>query len=239
MVQEVNFERVTAAPEKPLPIRAKFYKVGMLQYISHLDLVRTMTRILVRSGIPAWYSQGFNPRLKLTFAMPLSIGTQSECEFFDIRLTAPMSADEVKSRINRALTDELQVTEVYLSDLKFSEIAWAEYEIKMTSPAISADTARDLTGLYTNPLIVTKHTKTGDKEVDIFPNISLRSCHYEDSSLTLRVLLSADSANYLNPEYLMTAAKEKLGLCFDDPFHEFYTIVRKEVYLADKTTVFR
>ena len=54
MVQEVNFERVIATPEKPLPIRAKFYKVGMLQYISHLDLVRTMTRILVRSGIPAW-----------------------------------------------------------------------------------------------------------------------------------------------------------------------------------------
>ena len=70
-----------------IPVRAKFYKIGSLQYISHLDLVRTMTRVLVRSHIPAWYSQGFNPRLKLTFSLPLSIGTQSECEFFDIRLT--------------------------------------------------------------------------------------------------------------------------------------------------------
>ena len=239
MVQEINFDKVTATPDKPLPIRAKFYKIGMLQYISHLDLVRTMTRILVRSGIPAWYSQGFNPRLKLTFAMPLSIGTQSECEFFDIRLTSPMEADEVKARINRALTDELQVTDVYLSDLKFSEIAWAEYEIKMTSPKLTTDTARALTELYTNPLIITKHTKTGDKEVDIFPNISLRSCHFEDGSITLRTLISADSANYLNPEYLMEAAENKLGLCFEDPFHEFYTMIRKEVYLSDKTTIFR
>ena len=67
-------------PPAPQPIRARFYKIGMLQCnISHLDLVRTMTRIITRAGIPAWYTQGFNPRLKLTFAMPLSIGTQSEC----------------------------------------------------------------------------------------------------------------------------------------------------------------
>ena len=26
-----------ASPEKPLQIRAKFYKIGMMQYISHLD----------------------------------------------------------------------------------------------------------------------------------------------------------------------------------------------------------
>lgn len=239
MVQEINFDKMMATPENPLSIRVKFYKVGMLQYISHLDLVRTMTRILVRSGIPAWYSQGFNPRLKLTFAMPLSIGTQSECEFFDIRLTAPMSKDEVKARINRALTDELQVTDVYISNLKFREIGWAEYEIKMTSPSLTSDTAKALTSLYTNPLLVTKHTKTGDKEVDILSNISLRSCHFEDGSITIRALLSADSANYLNPEYLITAAEEKLGLKFEDPFNEYYTIIRKEVYLPDMTTVFR
>ena len=239
MVQEINFDKVTATPDKPLPIRAKFYKVGMLQYISHLDLVRTMTRILVRSGIPAWYSQGFNPRLKLTFAMPLSIGTQSECEFFDIRLTSPMEPDEIKARINRALTNELQVTDVYISDLKFSEISWAEYEIKMTSPKLTADTARALTALYTNPLVITKHTKSGDKVVDILPNLSLRSCHFEDGSVTLRILISADSANYLNPEYIMEAAESKLGITFEDPFTEFYTMIRKEVYLADKTTIFR
>lgn len=239
MVQEINFDKFTATPEKPLPIRAKFYKVGMLQYISHLDLVRTMTRILVRSGIPAWYSQGFNPRLKLTFAMPLSIGIQSECEFFDIRLTSPMSADEVKARINRALTDELQVTDVYLSDLKFSEIAWVEYEIKMTSPRLSSDTAHELTRLYTSSLVVTKHSKAGDKDVDILPNISLRSCRFEDGSVMLRLLTAADSANYLSPEYIMTAAEEKLGITFEDPFTEFYTMTRKEVYLSDKTTVFR
>ena len=173
---------VSEAQISTIPVRARFYKVGMLQYISHLDLVRTMTRILVRSGIPAWYSQGFNPRLKLTFAMPLSIGTQSECEFFDIRLTSPMDFDEIKARLNRSLTEEMQVLEVYQSPRKFNEIAWAEYEIKMTSPGLNSGTADALRELYTNPLVVTKRSKTGDKDVDILPYIDLRSCEYSDGA---------------------------------------------------------
>ena len=73
---------------------AEFEKMGRMSWFSHLDLQNTMQRALRRAGLPVRYSQGFNPRLKLTFSLPLSIGTQSECEFFDIRLTAPMSSAE-------------------------------------------------------------------------------------------------------------------------------------------------
>ncbi len=216
-----------------------FYKVGSLQYISHLDLMRTMTRNITRAGIPAWYSQGFNPRLKITFAMPLSIGTQSECEFFDIRLTEPMSIEEIKARINATLTGEMQITDVYPAERKFTEIAFAEYEIRIISGNVTPDTAEELKKLYTSPLVLTKRSKSGDKEVDISPYIDLRYCEYEDGGITIRALLSADSANYLNPEYLIKAADMKLGIKFDDPFTEYYTITREEVYLADKVTVFR
>ncbi len=223
---------------KPMPIRAKFYKVGSLQYISHLDLMRTMTRNLVRAGIPAWYSMGFNPRLKLTFSLPLSIGTQSLCEYFDIRLTAPMSFDEIKARLNTALTDEMQITDVYEPTTKFSEIMWSDYEITLTSPKLSAETAEKLTSLYTHPLVMTKRSKSGDKDVDIAPYIDLSECVFADGAVKIRALLSADSMNYLNPEYLVKAAGG-IGVTFDDPFTEHYTILRREVYLADKVHAFR
>ena len=235
----VQPNEVKTPEEKPVPIRCRFYKVGMLQYISHLDLVRTMTRSIVRAGIPVWYTQGFNPRLKLTFSLPLSIGTQSRCEFFDIRLTAPMETEEIKARLNAALTDEMQVIEVYQSDLKFSEIRWARYEIRMVSPKLTEQTADSLRELYTHPLVVTKRSKTGDKEVDIAPFLKLESIAYADGTVTIRALLSADSADYLNPEYLIKAADAKLGVRFDDPFTEYYTIMREEAYLEDGKTVFR
>ncbi len=223
---------------QPMQIRLKFYKVGSLQYISHLDLVRTMTRNIIRAGIPGWYSQGFNPRLKLTFSLPLSIGTQSVCEFFDMKLVEPMELDEVKRRINETLTDEIQIVDVYTSEMKFSEIGWALYEIKMTSPKFNSETAKALTALYTNELTLMKRSKSGDKEVDISKYIDLQSCEYENGSITVCALLSADSANYLNPEYLIKAAEQKLGIVFDDPFAEYYTIMRREVYLSDKKTPF-
>jgi len=225
--------------ETVIPIRAKFFKVGSLQYISHLDLMRTITRILVRTGIPAWYSQGYNPRLKLTFALPLSIGTQSECEYFDIRLTEEMPFDEVRRRLNEAMTEEMQVIEVYQSEKKFSEIAWSEYEIRMVSPKFSAETADALQELYSHPLVITKRSKSGDKEVDIAPYMDIRAVDFADGGITIHALLSADSADYLNPEYLIKAADEKLGIRFDDPFTEYYTIMRKRVFFADKETEFR
>ena len=222
-----------------MQIRAKFYKVGSLQYISHLDLVRTMTRNIRRAGIPGWYSQGFNPRLKLTFSLPLSIGTQSECEFFDMKLVEPMELSEVKRRINETLTDEIQIVDVYESKTKFSDIAWADYEIVMTSPKLCLQSAENIRSLLTNPLVLTKRSKSGDKEVDISPFINLRSCEYSEGSVMIKALLSADSANYLNPEYIIKAADGKLGITFDDPFEEYYTIIRKEVYMADRKTAFR
>jgi radical SAM-linked protein len=71
-------------------VRVKFKKVGNLQYISHLDLVRTMHKVIVRARLPLWYTEGFNPKPKMIFAAPLSIGTESVCEFVDIRLTERM-----------------------------------------------------------------------------------------------------------------------------------------------------
>lgn len=218
-----------------IPVRAKFYKVENLQYISHLDLVRTMTRVLVRSHIPAWYSQGFNPRLKLTFSLPLSIGTQSECEFFDIRLTRSMDFDEIKSRLNESLTDEMKITDVYTPEHKFSEIAWSEYEIVMHSPSLDTSSAAFMKDICTNPLIVMKRSKAGDHEVDISPFIKPRECESRTGELRLNALMSADSANYLNPEYLIKAACPRLGVTFENLYEDYYSIVRKQVYFADLT----
>ena len=40
--------------DAPRTVRIAFRKVGNLQYISHLDLQRTFSRVLVRAGLPLW-----------------------------------------------------------------------------------------------------------------------------------------------------------------------------------------
>ncbi len=66
-------------------VRVFYSKKGRMKFISHLDMNRFMTRMILKSGLPVWYTEGFNPRPYLTFALPLSLGFESEKgqAFFD------------------------------------------------------------------------------------------------------------------------------------------------------------
>ena len=79
----------------PTPIRIKFTKTGALQFISHLDLNRTMKTVMIRAKIPIHYSEGFNPHPKMVFALPLSIGAESVCELLDIKIDLEMTSYEI------------------------------------------------------------------------------------------------------------------------------------------------
>ena len=125
MVQVNNLPYVT--------LRIRFKKLGRLQYISHLDLVRTMSKILVRAKLPMWYTEGFNPKPKMIFAAPLSIGVESVCEFMDVRLTEKMDPAAVMSILNKNMTDEMQVLEAYYPKEKFTELKWLKYTMKIGS----------------------------------------------------------------------------------------------------------
>ena len=148
---------------EPRTVRLRFRKVGNLQYISHLDLQRTFNRVLVRAGLPLWYTKGFNPHIKMVFGMPLPVGSESECEMLDIRIEREMSEAEIKERLNRELTDELLVLDVYVPSEKFTAIAYAEYEYTIVTTGADAALAEQVEkALVCGNLTVTKKSKSGE-----------------------------------------------------------------------------
>lgn len=80
--------------------RLFFNKYDEMKYISHLDLLRVMDRLLRRSGIPIKYSQGFHPRPKISLGNPISLGTEAFNEPMDIELREEMSNEEVLKKLN-------------------------------------------------------------------------------------------------------------------------------------------
>ncbi len=229
--------------ETPKTVRIKFRKVGNLQYISHLDLQRTFSRVLMRADIPMWYTQGFNPHAKVIFGLPLSLGSESECEYIDLRLDRDISPAELKDRLNRELTEELCITEAYEPTTKFQEIGWAKYEIELKLASASAELAARLQALYeAAPLMMTKRTKSGEKEIDILPLIRKIKVSYDPArpnALHIRAVLAASGTEFLNPELLIQAAKRECGILSGDPTAEEYSILRTHVYCADGVTEFR
>ncbi|MBQ7347826.1 MAG: TIGR03960 family B12-binding radical SAM protein [Clostridia bacterium] len=229
--------------DTPKTVRIKFRKVGDLQYISHLDLQRTIARVLVRAKIPMWYTQGFNPHAKVIFGLPLSVGTESECEFIDLRIDRDIPPACVKEQLNRELTDEMCILEAYEPTSKFQDIAWAKYELSLHASALNAETAKQLQALYTtSPLNMIKKSKSGDKEIDISALIRKINVVYNadrPGEIRISAILAAGNTEHLNPELLIKAAKERGLILGGNPTKETYSILRTHVYLADCKTEFK
>ena len=107
-------------------IRIWFTKEGDASYISLLDLQRAMGRCLKRSGLPVWYTQGFNPHIYMTFTCPLSLGQESLVESVDVK-TEEESPDfeEWKNRLDPVMPGGIRVTKVAPVVHKGEEVAFA------------------------------------------------------------------------------------------------------------------
>lgn len=190
-------------------IRIFFTKTGMAKYISHLDLMRCMTRAFKRSGLPLWFTEGYNPHIFMTFARPLSLGTESLCESVDVRLIEETPLSEVKSRLQAVLPRDIAVVDVAEPKHKPMEIAFADYEIQLF-----CENAKELLDHIENAYAketvpVLKKAKQGrkkvEKEIDIKPNIRTFSAKTDENGVHIVTRLTAGDNDNVNPALLLSA----------------------------------
>ena len=229
---------VQLTPQHPyVTLRLKFKKVGSLQYISHLDLVRTMSKIITRAKLPLWYTEGFNPKPKMIFAAPLSIGTESVCEFMDLRLIDDIDPEEAKARLNANMTDEMQVIDAYYTEAKLTDLKWLAYSIDIKTDNASAELAKACkAALLGDKVLVTKKAKLREEAptVDIRPLIKGVSAELRGDIIHIDTVLSADASSFLNPEYVVKALKTECGILSNpDLTKEYYSIMRTYAYKGD------
>lgn len=188
-------------------VRLWFQKQGDARYISHLDLSRCMQRALKRSGLPVWYTEGFNPHAYVTFALPLSLGQESRCDIMDFRLSQERPMDEVLAAISKVMPPNLPSVRCASPVQKTKEIGASEYEITLHGLADSLERAKAFLGQ--DSIVVTKKTKKGgEKEFDLAPFLGTSACCVEGENLILSVTLPAGSDNTVNPSLLLGAMEE-------------------------------
>lgn len=231
---------VQLTPNKPyITLRVKFKKLGSLQYISHLDLVRTMHKIIVRAKLPLWYTEGYNPKPKMIFAAPLSIGTESVCEYMDVRLTDDIPPEEAMRRLNDNMTDEMQALSAYYTEGKMTDLRWLSYDITIRTDGADASLAeRCREVLLAESVPVLKKTKPDQPRVstDIRPLIKDVDVEFKEGLICLHAILSADASAFLNPEYVVSTLRSSLGILSNpDITKEYYSIMRLGAYKADMT----
>ena len=205
-------------------VRIMFSKTGRAKYVSHLDLVRAMTRAVRRADIPLWYTEGFNRHPYLTFASPLSLGYEGLRETMDIRMADDFPYDELAARLNAVLPEGLAVISAADVVAKAGDLAAAEYRLTIHLPASVIQEA-----LAANELPVEKRTKKKTmKTIDILPyfkNAVVEAVGENETVVT--VALPSGGNENVNPGLFITALKGVVGADVDAE------VLRLRLLLAD------
>ena len=214
-----------------ITLRFRYEKRGALAYVSHLDILRTMTKALIRAGLPLYYSEGFSPHPKLSFAAPLPVSQESVCEYFDVRLASPYDPAVAMAALNATLPPDLRILAAGYPACKFTAVGSARYLITLkTAGADDALAAKCAALLSQKPLTVFKRSKAGDRDVDISGSILSVTASYEEGAIRLFVTLRAEGGAFLNTDYLLTYLRDKAGILSGSPLEESACVMRLALY---------
>ena len=182
-------------------IRLAYHKTGRARFLSHLDTMRVFQQSLTRAGLPLRYTEGFNPHIVLSIALPLGVGMESVAERLDFGLTENVSVGTLPAKLNAVLPEGFRATQAVIGGRAVSQIAFAQYEMAVESQANPEHVLK----LYTTSAVVEKRNKKKEYvPTDIVPFIRELSCERRGDKLYVTATLTARDP-ILNPEYLAEA----------------------------------
>lgn len=214
--------------------RLVFEKTGDSVWISHLDLMRVFQRAFRRAGLLLKHSQGFTPRAIVSIALPLSVGTESQCELLDYELE--QEAAVTPELLNEKLPDGIRVLEIVEQGRKIKELATLRAQVRLYyDNGASQHLVDALTSFFERDTIVMKkHSRKGETETDLRPMLLEKSLRLAgETCVEMEVLVCAQNPS-LNPQLLVNA----LTVYAPELAPDHSTVRRLEIYDASGT-VFR
>lgn len=215
----------------------KFSKGEGIKFISHLDLMRTIQRIIRRSGVPIEYSKGFNPHMALSLAQPLSVGVYSDGEYMDIVLTEEMKVADFLARLNEAAPPTIRFFEAtpieIVENVKRVPQAMAlldagRYIIKLKLVNEENVEEKMASLLNENAWETLKKSKKGEKMADIKPLVKELKYWVKDGELVINALIATGSRENLSADLLAKFITSKIENVNTE---SFVNIKREEMYV--------
>jgi radical SAM-linked protein len=214
----------------------KYSKESEIKFIAHLDLMRTIQKVVRRAKLPAKYSKGFNPHLAVSIAQPLSVGVYSSGEYMDLILVEEVNEQEILDRLN----DKSAAGIKFFACKKIVEV---ENEKKLPQGMALIDACRytikviykDVKNLEeeVNALLekkewnTIKKSKKGEREVDIRGLVYEFKFWIKDDELVINTLIQSGSREHLSADLLVEYVKLHTSECDSDAFVD---IKREEMY---------
>ena len=220
-------------------VRIKYSKLGDISYISHLDIIKLMERIVRRTGLKLSYSEGFNPHPKTAFSPALQLGVQSHCEYLDMEFDEAVEEDLLIQKLNEKTVEGINFIEAKILtdkvDSLVASITHSRYEITVDeedenkiSKIISAINKIN----NTNEMLLTKKTKKGNiKEYNVKEYIGTIDFERKSDGLSIFVDICSGSVKSINPKKIIELVES-----LEDLSGIEYDLIKLETYHIDEDT---
>lgn len=204
-------------------LRLKITKGSEIRYVSHLDYAGTIERAVRRAKLPAAYSEGFNPHMKLSFASALAVGVTSDAEYLDLELTEEIDPASVSTRLKPELPCGISLKECkYISQRSQALMAvvnLATYEI-LVPLANGADWESVETSIarfnQEIKVIFIKQSPKGRREIDIKEYlagpVAITAVPDNNSAITINLAIKITPGGSIKPAEILAALTDKFSV---------------------------
>lgn len=182
-------------------LRFYFSKEPSVKYVGHLDLIEVFDRAFRRAKMPLVFSEGFNPRPKLTFAHPLAVGISSVAEIGEIELEDKVEIEEFINKMNSSLPSGVRILSAeYIESNKslMALVTSAEYKIELEGEKLSEEA---LNAFFDQEEIVVD--KKNKKKQIVQVNVKDLILDYKIEGLNIWVKLVTGNEKTLRPDLLV------------------------------------
>lgn len=203
-------------------LRIAYTKVEDARFIAHLDLTRVFERAIRRAGISMSYSEGFNPRPKISFGFALAVGTEGEREYVDIDIQQDMDLGEVLGRIQEQLPPGIRLLEgrVLNQGCKplMAVLNAASYRIHvlMALPISTERLQEAVTDwLARKHVTYSRYSKKGPTDKDIRPWVKRLAGDVQGDEIIFDLEVEIGNAGSVRPEEVLASLRELENLPLD------------------------
>jgi len=180
-----------------------------LRWLSHLELLRAMERLIRRSGLPYATTHGFNAHMRFAPGPALPVGTSGARELFDVWLTEYLPPAKALACLGLAAADQIPIHEVCYVPTQLRGLQSTHnlesYELRLLSPD------RDLAALQAaldelldrETLTLVRREKSKDYQTAmLIATTPLLKVDATDGSLRLSLTLRSSEQGAARPESL-------------------------------------
>ena len=195
-------------------LRISYVKGQRLSFLSHLETVHAIERIIRRAKLPFVLTEGFNPHMKISFGSALPVGAGSECEYVDVRLKEYIKPHCALEMLKNSSTANLfPINCEYVSSKEAS--ASANFPVSVWEAYILGASAKELKESIDNVIkrgfIEIKRKNKKPKNVELKDKLIVNpSFKDEQGKVLMQFVTCAQQSGSLRPDHFILAGLESL-----------------------------